>query len=902
MYYSEILKEENKKMKKNIFLQIGLIGILLLSVGYVDAQRYVDANNVYVSTASNYGEIHAVNLDYTNNTISDYDRILYLASTGYRMRGSIIPTLTYIYLDSGSQSFNNIVKYNKTNTQYEVLAGGNRTFGGMAVYGSDLYYHGIGDNIFKFSYENMSLIANQSSNLANCLYYDADEWSFSSTKLYIPCQETLLGYVSMNHSLDDLQFFNISYTMFGDSTDYVDSVSSLDIDFNYEYVLFTQGDHKYTGIFSDGGESIDTFNLSEIGWSNTAILYESLRVIGNYIYAVGEHDLNKIYVVKFNKNLDLVSNKTYGVDIGIIQDTDTDYDNTLYIGVENAGGNASTEGLYVIQLSDLSLTKFIQDDDGVRGLGISSYKGGVSVGQRVGNIKTVNYLDDERVGEADVLCYLSKDDVNLDILPSNSSGQIDFIAKLYDDYILDCEIGTENVYPTQVLQTSVSLSIPDYIIENRWYRDASLQAPESISILAYDTANDTYIEKVLVHAYNPDGALLASNYTDTNGKVSMKLPLFTTILFKARKDDYNYTEQSFIFSPTNVFATIEMEFVGSDGFDCYADGYITDEDGLIRSKILVLERLYLNNWLAPREVSLVNGFYNFTELVPNSQNTMSYKSTGQILNSWFTDSTYCTLSQNFTMDDLSSYRIFPTKRIGSTVEPAHNAYIHISNNTHNLTILGPLDLVDTSLVSSIGPTVKNWDYGFVDGVEYTILGVLNGYNNVSYTFTALDSTVIRDINLIFIPLTSFCLLDVSYRTDRLYDPDNPFNVLELSWRLIDRLGQNADRSGTFSATDTAFSRTVPHRGISVPCNSKFDYTINSRFFSSPSIPVSTDGTSYTRISMDLVVKAPPSLSGNIRDFNRWFGEGSRYLFWLAMIVIGLFFVANGVMMLRQIGF
>ena len=189
---------------KNIFLQIGLIGILLLSVGYVDAQRYVDGNNVYVSTASNYGEIHAVNLDYTNNTISDYNRILYLASTSYRMRGSLIPTLKYIYID-GNDGTTNIVKYNKTNTQYEVLAGGNRTYGSMAVYGNDLYYHGIGDNIFKFTYENMSLIANQSTNLANCLSYDSDEWSFSSTKLYIPCQETLLGYVSMNHSLDNLQ-------------------------------------------------------------------------------------------------------------------------------------------------------------------------------------------------------------------------------------------------------------------------------------------------------------------------------------------------------------------------------------------------------------------------------------------------------------------------------------------------------------------------------------------------------------------------------------------------------------------------------------------------------------------------------------------------------------------------
>jgi len=455
---------------KNIFLQIGLIGILLLSVGYVDAQRYVDSQYIYVRDTVGATEyINRLPLDMTYSNYGNYSTGTYQLYTGIT-ENHLVPTLLNVY--ASSQAFNSLRQWNKNNLSYYSMVGNDSSEGLAIVNNIAFQYNGTtlrSSNITDWS---TNWVVDTSACFSS---FDYHPLSYREDELFLMCDGTIDGYMQFNSDTGVLEnTANITYN--GDGV----YIRDIDIDNDYIYSVFVVMEETTYGVGVSGydGVILDYNNLTLLGYVGEVPLSMHMRIIGNYIYVLGKHLNGKNYISVFNKNLDVVNNITVLSSAENIVSVDTDYTNYMYMAVHSTDSN-DLSGLYRYDLESLRQTLIPPVPKTILGrstiaVGISSYKGGSGEGQSFSDIEMNNYVDGSLVNTAEVVCYLYLEDVLISIEANDVLGKVYFDQLFYDDYTYICELDSSaypNVVGSYTKTLNITVDAPNFYFVNDWVTD-----------------------------------------------------------------------------------------------------------------------------------------------------------------------------------------------------------------------------------------------------------------------------------------------------------------------------------------------------------------------------------------------------------------------------------------------
>jgi len=884
-----------------------LIGLLLINTVY--GARYVDPTYLWVFD-DNAKNLKKVSLSLPNASISQYTTVLHTSTSLYHLT----PTLQYVFGNVGNAAY--LDKLNKSDYAYEYYVG-NLSAYGIAVLNSNIYM--IGNNYivsrdintFSENWINTDFDGGKCAGLGGSSTVIHGMLSYmSSLDLFVfGCTDETEGLYMFYSNGSMLQYNNLTY---GGTV--IENLLNIDVDATTIYTNFISDSSYYLGSTLNGESIIDVYNLSSINFSLGASDLSPIVVVDDYIYVGGADSTSMFKIYKFNKDLDLIETLNLGSPYGQFRSLVSDYDDKLYAVIYNT--NTSNRGLYEISIPSFTVT------DSVLGLisdvGVASYQGGETVGQTIANITVSPYYNNVLVTAAsNVVCILYDSAGNLQGLDVNdASGSIAFTSLVLDSYRMTCEINTGNAsfspaYPSAIIEKNFTVTSSTHHLIYNWFDNVDGTQKVNINLVLTDYDTDEYIvneSSIAYLYYQSDGVEYISQAIPT-GALTVSVP--SGISFCPNATSLGYKNPIGYNNICRVSATgkdyyvkLEKDYTVNRA-PCYVYGWVSDANGNALNNLdMVAEVSNPSDTYSEPLFGKTNasGYYNITS-IPTDYivNLWINSSSLTFVNSWVSasdGSSTCYHQENASINSTDIYSFYFFDGVNGNTLDDLNFYLKNEANV-TLKIFGRSNAVDCT------NNKKCFKVPLINSTKYYIDVVADGYTPLNVSHTADNSD--KDILYNLYPIDGECFVTLYFVSNSLYDEDSPEDVIFVDYAIKNSV-TGLSKTGRVSAQDDhfvylgGFSRSAKVENINVDCGISYKITAGSMYFKldNPLDFAINYGVKEVDLSLTTITKM--TLKQKYTYFDAQLFRVSETIFWLAMIVIGLFFVANGVMMLRQIGF
>lgn len=860
-----------------------ILCLLLLSV-LVEA-KYYDDTYIYVSTGST---IYKVQKE-VDNAITD-GSLMYSAGSGTWR--NVKTSLTQVFYGYEGNSFF-LQKINKsTETAIDLIPF--LEIHGLAIENGYIYIASFdaAKNITKLHEHNNSVIwtfESQAQGMES--NYNLKSMMLDNNYLYLfvpigASSNANRQLIKVDKDLGTEEIYNLSTNiryLYG---------NDLDGDFLYYAYELVGGLDVLGRAYKDN----PTIEVSNYTWNGTGQI-KDVVVAGGFIFIAIENDGDSsLEIVKLNKDLEEISNITQPTPITEVRDITNDEEN-LYISTNVA-----------VYQYDFNLTYLWNYTGSSYAVGVSGYRGSVSSGSLLYTATIENYVDLEPVDYAEVYCELYQivnETANLiDLGYSTDGGVIEFPYLSNGNYKTECTLDLE-IYPEIIglytLTDFFIVSGNDVTSINTWYTIDSPGTSANFTFIVYDVDTLEFIEGALIRLYHDDlNNPIMSGFTDEDGQKSFRYVICNMIANITKENYYPYF---YLFANQNNefvhYIAMQKDYTIAPS-PCYVDGYIEENSEPYKGNVFV--RCGEDSlWDEYAIFGLTtDGYYNLSGIPPHDNCILEAKDK----NAQFP------ILRNFKLDpkesslyDGACLNCSCTFNASMQTIPKHRFYVR-----YNGILITDLDLglyINNTFIEHLPHTPEYFYSGYIfDGINYTVLTESSTYYANPLIFIADDDNL--EHNITVSTNSSQCFIDpFIMQSDNLFDSDNPEDVLEICYTLLD-LSTGEEETRIYHAQDKEFvnkSLLPPQR---IRCLDLYEISFESSYFNADTLTISTGDKRKVPLIVELKTKYDKKISTVWNAaFDLLFYDVSGfpllfYIFVLIILIIPLFFLVVLVALLRDL--